>query len=195
MSRDRQHTKTEILEMAIPLFADGGYAGVSMRQLALTVGIKAASLYHHFPDKETLYIEALALAFSKHADFMNDSFTLQASPEQRLNQLIQRLSIRVHEDNNFRRLLQREILDGDEKRLQLLANQVFNDFFSNMNELCRSLSPNRDPHLMTVSILSLILYHFQIAPIRPFLPGFQTSHNDPGVIAEHVFTLLKNGYK
>ena len=193
MSSDKQHTKTEILEIAIPLFADGGYAGVSMRQLAQAVGIKAASLYHHFPDKQTLYIEALAQAFSKHADFMNESFALQSSPEQRLNQLIHRLSIRVHEDNNFRRLMQREVLDGDEKRLQLLADQVFSDFFKDMNELCRSLSPDRDPHLMTVSILSLVLYHFQITPIRSFLPGFQTSHNDPEVIANHVFTLLQNG--
>ncbi len=194
MSTDRQHTKTEIMDIAIPLFADGGYAGVSMRQLAQAVGIKAASLYHHFPDKQTLYIEALAQAFSKHADFMNESFTLKSSPKQRLNQLIQRLSIRVHEDSIFRRLLQREILDGDEKRLQLLAGQVFGDFFKDMNKLCLSLTPNRDPHLMTVSILSLILYHFQITPIRSFLPGFQTSHNDPEVIADHVFNLLQKGF-
>ena len=193
MGSEKQHTKTEILAITIPLFAEGGYAGVSMRQIARAVGIKAASLYHHFPDKQTLYIEALAQAFSRHADFMSDSFALQSSPEQRLRKLIQRLCIRVHEDNNFRRLLQREILDGDEKRLQLLADRVFGNFFKDMNKLCRSLSPDRDPHLMTVSILSLVLYHFQITPIRSFLPGFQTSHNDPEVIAKHVFTLLKNG--
>ncbi len=194
MSTDSQHTKTEILDRAIPLFADAGYAGVSMRQLAQAVGIKAASLYHHFPDKETLYIEALAQAFSKHADFMNESFALHSTPEQRLKLLIHRLSIRVNEDNTFRRLLQREVLDGDEKRLQLLADQIFGNFFKDMNELCRSLSPDRDPHLMTVSILSLILYHFQITPIRSFLPGFKTSHNDPEIIANHVFSLLQKGF-
>ncbi len=194
MGSDRQHTKTEILDLAISLFADGGYAGVSMRQLAQVVGIKAASLYHYFPDKQTLYVETLAQAFSKHNAFMNESFALQASPEQRLKQLIERLSTRVHGDHNFRRLMQREVLDGDKKRLQLLANQVFSKFFKNMNELCQALSPNRDPHLLTVSILSLILYHFQITPIRSFLPGFQTSHNDPEVIAEHVFGLLQKGF-
>ena len=195
MGAEKQHTKAEILAISIPLFADSGYAGVSMRQIAQAVGIKAASLYHHFPDKQTLYIEALAQAFSKHADFLNESFALQSSSEQRLRQLIHRLSIQVQEDGDFRRLLQREILDRDEKRLQLLAEHVFGDFFRNMNELCRSLTPNRDPHLMTVSILSLIIYHFQITPIRSFLPGFKTSHNDPEVIANHVFTLLKNGYR
>ncbi|MEA1922922.1 MAG: TetR/AcrR family transcriptional regulator [Pseudomonadota bacterium] len=193
MGADKQHTKTEILALSIPLFADSGYAGVSMRQIARAVGIQAASLYHHFPDKQTLYIEALTQAFSKHADFMNDSFTLQASPEERLHHLISGLCTQVKEDNNFRRLMQREILDGDTKRLQLLADQVFGNFFKDMNELCRSLNPDRDSHLMAISILGLVLYHFQITPIRPFLPGFQVSHNDPEVIADQIFTLLKNG--
>ena len=195
MAGDNQHTKAEILAISIPLFADSGYAGVSMRQIAHAVGIKAASLYHHFPDKQTLYIEALTESFSKRTDFMNESFALQVSPEQRLLYLIKGLCLQIHEDDNFRRLMQREVLDGDEKRLQLLADQVFSNFFKVMNELCLSLNPDRDPHLMTVSILSLVLYHFQITPIRPFLPGFKNSHNDPEVIALHIFTMLKNGYK
>ena len=191
----KQQTKEEILTTTIPLFAEAGYTGVSMRQIAQAVGIKAASLYHHFPDKQALYIEALALAFSKHAGFMNESLNLQLSPEQRLNHLIHQLCIQVRDDNNFRRLLQREILDGDEKRLKILANQIFGETFRDMNELCRELNLNRDPHLMTVSIFSLVLYHFQITSIRPFLPGFQPSHNDPEVVANHIFTLLINGYK
>ena len=194
MASDKQHTKAEILALSIPLFADSGYAGVSMRQIARAVGIQAASLYHHFPDKRTLYIEALAQAFGKHADFMNDSFTLPASPKERLKHLIQGLCTQVPEDNNFRRLMQREILDGDKERLQLLANQVFGNFFADMNELCRSLNQNRDPHLMAISILSLVLYHFQITPIRSFLPGFQTSHNDPEVVADHIINLLEEGF-
>jgi len=191
MSKTKQTTKAEILTLTIPLFAKYGYDKVSMRQIAEAVGIKAASLYHHFPDKQTLYIEALAQAFSKHADFLNQSFVSQTSSEQRLHQLIHRLCILVNEDDNFSRLMQREIIDGDEKRLQLLADHVFDDFFRDMNKLCQSLAPDRDPHLMTVSILGLVVYHFQITPIRSFLPGFQASHNDPEVIANHVFTLLK----
>ncbi len=194
MAHDKQLTKTEILAISIPLFADSGFAGVSMRQIAQAVGIKAPSLYHHFPDKETLYIEALTQTFNKHADFMNDSFTLRSSPTKRLEHLIQGLCNQVLKDNNFRRLMQREILDGDEKRLQLLADQVFTTFFKDINELCLSLNPNLDPHLMAISILSLVLYHFQITPIRSFLPGFQTSHNDPKVIAKHVFSILKKDF-
>lgn len=195
MSKAKQTTKAEVLTLTIPLFAKYGYDKVSMRQIAQAVGIKAASLYHHFPNKQTLYIEALTQAFSKHADFLNESFILQASSEQRLRQLIHQLCILVNEDVDFSRLMQREIMEGDEKRLQFLADHVFFDFFQDMNRLCLSYAPEQNPHLMAVSILGLVVYHFQISPIRSFLPGFHVTHNDPEVVASHIFRLLKNDYK
>jgi len=189
----KSNTKVEILTKTIPLFAGAGYAGVSMRQIAQVVGIKAASLYHHFPDKETLYIETLAMAFSRHADYLLEPFSMQFASEERLQRLIDRLCIVVHGDQNFAQLVEREIMDGNEKRLQLLAVQVFGELFQKMTELCRTLKTDRDPHLMTVSILALVVYHFQTTPIRSFLPGFQDSHNDPKVISHHVYSVLVDG--
>jgi AcrR family transcriptional regulator len=193
MANDKQHNKTEILNAIIPLFAEKGYTGVSMREIARTVGLKAASLYHHFPDKQTLYIEAMIQTFSKQAELMNASFTLQASPELRLRHLIEKLCRVVHDNDDFRRLLEREILEGDKTRLQLLTRHVFGDFFRNITELCQELSPDFDPHLLSVSILSLIIHHYQITAIRAFMPGYKPSLNDPEVLAEHIFQLLKNG--
>ena len=46
MQRHHPKSKTEILDIAIPLFAEAGFNGVSMRAIAGEVGIKAAGLYH-----------------------------------------------------------------------------------------------------------------------------------------------------
>ncbi len=193
MSIGKQKTKTEILDTVIPLFASSGYAGVSMRQIARAVGIKAASLYHHFPDKQTLYVQALAQVFSRRTASLHDALALSADPEEQFRRLVHSLCRLVHEDTDFSRLIQREIMDGDEKRLQLLADNVFGSFFQEMTIFCRALAPDRDPHLLAISILGLVIYHFQITPIRSFLPGFQESHNDPEAVANHVISLLKNG--
>ena len=194
MAHNKQHNKTEILAAIIPLFAEKGYDGVSMREIARTVGLQAASLYHHFPDKQTLYIEAMVQTFSKQAELMNESFTLQASPELRLRNLIERLCRMVHDNDDFRRLLEREILEGNKTRLQLLTNHVFGDFFRNIYELCQELSTNFDPHLLSVSIFSLIIHHYQITALRAFMPGYKPSLSDPEILAQHIFQLLKNGY-
>jgi len=47
-------TAQRIRECAEKLFATHGYAAVSMRQIAGSVGVQAAALYNHFPNKQAL---------------------------------------------------------------------------------------------------------------------------------------------
>jgi len=46
--------RDDILATATQLFADRGYANVGMRAIADEVGIRPASLYHHFASKEEI---------------------------------------------------------------------------------------------------------------------------------------------
>ncbi len=48
-------TRERILHESLRLFAEKGYDGVSMREIASAVGVKAASLYAHFSGKEAIY--------------------------------------------------------------------------------------------------------------------------------------------
>lgn len=50
-----ENTKDIIIYQALTLFSEGGYEGVSMRDIAAAVGIKAASLYNHFKSKEDIF--------------------------------------------------------------------------------------------------------------------------------------------
>ena len=47
-------TERRILDAATALFYEKGYHGTSMREVAAAVGIKAGSLYNHYPGKEDL---------------------------------------------------------------------------------------------------------------------------------------------
>ena len=52
-------TKPKINKIALNLFAERGYAAVSMRQIAAKVGLQVGALYNYFPDKQTILSELL----------------------------------------------------------------------------------------------------------------------------------------
>ena len=48
-------TKEKITEEALTLFAEKGYKGTSVKNIADAVGIKDASLYNHFKSKQEIF--------------------------------------------------------------------------------------------------------------------------------------------
>ena len=51
----QEDTKRRILDQALELFAARGYDAVSMGDIGRAVGIKAPSLYNHFPGKQAIF--------------------------------------------------------------------------------------------------------------------------------------------
>ena len=195
MQPAKANSKTVILEAAIPLFAEAGFNGVPMRTIARAAGINAATIYHHFQDKQTLYIAAMAHAFARRSEMLSAALTTDASPEQRLIRFAAALCELVHGDPDFGKLIQREILAGDDERLRLLAGQIFQDFFTLLLGLCREIGPGYDPNMLAVSIIGLVVYHYQVSPLRQHLTGSKPEHNDPRVVTQHVTRLLMQGIK
>lgn len=52
--------REEILDAAAELFTTGGYTSTSTRAVADAVGVRQASLYHHFPTKDAILTALLA---------------------------------------------------------------------------------------------------------------------------------------
>ncbi len=60
-------TRTQILDASEALFAERGFAGTSMRAVAVAAGTSQALLHHHFGTKAGLY-EAVKLRFTERYD-------------------------------------------------------------------------------------------------------------------------------
>lgn len=52
-------TGPRVRAAALKLFAQGGYAAVSMRAIAAEVGVQAGALYNYTPDKQTLLFDLM----------------------------------------------------------------------------------------------------------------------------------------
>lgn len=66
-----EDTKKMILKKALELFSESGYDAVSVGEIARAVGIKAPSLYNHFPSKQAIFdaiVEETSKEFEKNTD-------------------------------------------------------------------------------------------------------------------------------
>ena len=51
--------RESILAAAVQLFAEYGYHAAPLRDIARVAGIQAASIYHHYPNKQSLLVEIM----------------------------------------------------------------------------------------------------------------------------------------
>jgi AcrR family transcriptional regulator len=73
-SRESPPTRDLILDAAERRFAERGFAGVSMREIAAEAGLKnQASLYHHFRDKRALYEAVLGRGVSPMVTLVSET--------------------------------------------------------------------------------------------------------------------------
>ena len=87
MKRAEQLAKTRqaILKTATTLFLKKGFSGASTRDIAKQIGITQPALYHHFNDKEVLYLAVLTNLCGKVRQDINKVMRKQQiAPEERL---------------------------------------------------------------------------------------------------------------
>lgn len=189
----RPDTQKAILDAAIRLFAELGFSGVTTRMIAREVGIGIATLYHHFPDKEHLYLAAVRHAYSDRAREFTVLSQAHAPPMQRLRDMVFRFAHVAATDTYFTRLVKREQLEGDPVRIRMLVESTLGEQVTATYRLIEDLGTDYDPHLFMMSLLGMILHHYEAASMSPFFGHFDPSHLDPEVVASHVFKMLTQG--
>lgn len=186
-------TRRAMLVAAARLFARDGYAATSMRDLAKEIGITPAALYHHYPDKQALYYAVLELVFTDKATVAAHLLRSDGPAVVRLQEFLSWLIDLLASDQVLNRLLHRELLDGDNERLDFLARQVFEEPYGEIKKLMRRVAPERDPSLSAMSVISLTLGHYELLPIFRKLTGRKDTREERRRFVAHVKALVLGG--
>ena len=188
-------SKEYILQTAVAMFSKQGFSGVSMRELAKSVDMSTSAVYHHFPNKQALYLDAVHFAFAKQASAFDEVWQAELTADEKLSRFVNCLVRVLSTDVDFRRLMQRELLDADDGRMQLLAKEVFQGQFCHLMAVIEQLSESQQVHFSALSVIALACDIIQMQPLSRHLPGWQAEHEQVDFIAEHILNLLMNGIK
>jgi len=98
-------SRKQILDAALNLFAQKGYAATTVREIVDAAGITAPSLYYYFGNKDGLYMELM----QTHCAMIDEAMALHTdtseSPRLRLKNLVGKIFQHVIDDKNFFRLM------------------------------------------------------------------------------------------
>ncbi len=85
-----------ILDAALHLFAERGFAGASTRDIATASGVQPATLYSHFPSKEHVLAELVGIGHDEH--YRRVSAALMESQPDPCHQIVAYVSahVRMH---------------------------------------------------------------------------------------------------
>ena len=119
-----QARNDEVFRTAARLMVQKGYAGTSISDIAKTVGMTKAGLYHHITSKQDLLFQILQHAFDEFERIVIEPAKQFTNPVQRLPEII-RLHVRGMLDGGLEfTLLFREISHLDDLQQDTIAQRT-----------------------------------------------------------------------
>lgn len=86
------NTRARILRRAEQLYYRGGYAGISLQDLADDLGITKAALFHHFRSKQDLFFTTLLQMLEQRRERIEAAIAAEASTEGRLRAILRTMA-------------------------------------------------------------------------------------------------------
>lgn len=161
--------KDKLLSIARAVFAESGYAGASLSEIARRANLRKASLFHHFPSKEALYREVVGEVIGDLGRLVEDARLDRGSFPGRLDRLGELVIQYLGARRNTARLLLREVLDegpfmrGEGRRVIHSTLEMTAAFLqSGMDE---GVVDRQDPRQLALSITGLHLLYFVASDI------------------------------
>ena len=188
-------TQDRLLATAADLFAEKGFAAVSMRAIARALDITQAAIYHHFDNKEELYFDSVRYLMRAKVLPILDTCRQESEPEQVLRKFVSGMLTMLQNSPQFLKMVNREMLDGDEARLVALSEDVFNDIHATLEANIAAINPVVDTHLSVISMAGMIFHHAESIKLGKVYPWYKPQYADTGVVADHISNLLLTGLK
>jgi AcrR family transcriptional regulator len=161
-------TRDQILDEALRCFAEKGYEGTSLNDIAAGVGIRRPSLLHHFPSKESLYGDVFERLLSDWMERLDGAIAVSAVGWDKAELVLRACLDLFAETPDYVRIMRREALDGG-VHLGIDLSGVLRPFFDGAvqyleGQMDEGVFTRLDARHLLITGYGAILTYFSDAP-------------------------------
>jgi TetR/AcrR family transcriptional regulator len=197
-------TAEKILKAARAVFAENGYNGSHVDEIAERAGVNKATLYYQIGDKDTLYANVIHQVLGNTAKNIAGAVAKADNPEEKLKAYIHYIANTVDKNPELPPIMMREFASGG----QTLPQVVVEDIASVLKVLIgildqgkkKGIFTNTIPFLIHMMIVGTIIFYKKALPIKDkqsWLPAAIKSRDKKlkGNLGEEVAKLVLKAIK
>ncbi|MEN6375191.1 MAG: TetR/AcrR family transcriptional regulator [Smithella sp.] len=163
-------TAQKILIAARAVFAENGYSGTHVNDIARRAGVNKATIYYQIGDKDTLYANVIHQVVGNIAENLAQAVAKGSSPEDKLAAFIAYMADAVDKNPEIPPIMMREIASGG----MHLPRVVVEDISSILRILIGILEEGKKegvfvetvPFLIHMMIMGTILFYKGALPVK-----------------------------
>jgi TetR/AcrR family transcriptional regulator len=197
-------TAEKILKAARTIFAEKGYNGAHVDEIAGRAGVNKATIYYQIGDKDTLYANVIHQVIGNTAQGITRVVAKADNPEDKLKAYIAFIADTVDKNPELPPIMMREVASGG----ATLPRVVIEDIASVLIVLAGILEEGRKkeifietvPFLIHMMIIGTILFYKKSSPIKDkqlWLPATAKTHDKKlkASLGQEVTTLVLRAIK
>jgi AcrR family transcriptional regulator len=162
-AKDYDDKRQIILHRSAQLFAESGYVGTSMNNIADACRVSKALLYHYYPDKEAILFDILSSHLEKLVAAVQKADEATTNPQARFKTIVATLlELYRHADAEHQvQIGSLKLLPKDKQQPLLAKERVLVDILAEALAAARpSVSHKRILKPLTMSVFGMLNWHY-----------------------------------
>jgi Transcriptional regulator len=194
-----ERSRHAVLDSALRLFASQGYRATTMREIADEAGVSTGNVYHHFPDKETIFRELIdeyfAVADTQRFPFRRALAGLQDFPDN-IEQLGYAARESIQQYRDYHLLIYVDVIEFGGTHIQKFYSEMAERFTRIMEEqgtteeITARLRPTVSPTSALLLTTRMFFNYFSVEILFGVNAPFGKSSEE---VVKEVADIIRNG--